>query len=215
MNASLVPSLEGASRRSTYIVSQAPLPDTFAAFFHHLHAQRVQTLVNLTPLAENGIRKSERYWPLAAAPVTSGAWHVELLRETMRNTSADRACVRQLRLTPADGPSHELEQIHFTGWQDHGELDPAVLVSLLDAIQRDKGAVWIHCSAGIGRSGTLLGALLAQELDLASSPASAMEIAARTTSHMRQYRAGMVQTPGQLQTLARVIELLRAAPRRA
>lgn len=215
MNASCVPSLAGASRASTYIVSQAPPPDTFGAFFHHLHAQRVQTLVNLTPLAENGIRKSERYWPLATAPVTSGAWRVDLLGETERGASADRACVRQLRLTHADGASHELQQIHFTGWQDHGELDPAVLVSLLNAIQRDKGAVWVHCSAGIGRSGTLVGALLAQELDLKSSSGSAMELAARTTAHMRQYRMGMVQTPGQLLTLARVIEVLRAAPRAA
>ena len=65
----------------------------------------------------------------------------------------------------ADGSIHKVTQIHFTGWPDHGVPSGGSITSfahmfeiftymLLASDASEKALV--HCSAGIGRTGTLI-----------------------------------------------------------
>ena len=64
-------------------------------------------------------------------------------------------------------------QFHYTGWPDFGVPDsPVSIVSLVDDVRKEaksrRGGITIkilvHCSAGVGRSGTFIG--LCQLMDL-------------------------------------------------
>ncbi|PWN38963.1 phosphatases II [Ceraceosorus guamensis] len=85
---------------------------------------------------------------------------------------------------PADGSgrdavrAHSVTQLHLKSWPDHGVNSSETFEALLRCIEavraetrvingtpRDgEGATWVHCSAGVGRSGTVIGALLARDL---------------------------------------------------
>lgn len=252
LNASLIPRCPEGEAGSAFVASQAPLPSTFDAFFTHLHAQRVRVLVNLTPLEENGMVKSDVYWPTSSsAPVTTEHWTVSLESEMPArqvpwlDTQADDAAVgdmvvRRLRLAPRDGAAaaQELWQLHFVQWPDHGVLSAPALLALArvvaraqavdasaapaagddasrsvatdDTDERDDAPVWVHCSAGLGRSGTLIGVLLLQSVGAAKLAAHSAELwALYATSHMRECRPGMVQTPAQLVALMSAVEAMR------
>lgn len=214
LNASRIPALPGSvPNASACIASQAPLPATLGSFFHHLCAENVTTLVNLTPLTERGMVKSHAYWPSdPASPLRiDGSWEVRLLWEKSSTEDAAHGLIwRRLHLAHADATSHELTLLHYTGWQDHNALPTQQINALLTAVEEAHGRspptspLWVHCSAGIGRSGTLIGAFLAQQLSHSSG--DSMELAVHITEYMRQFRMGMVQMPGQLVTLAEAIE---------
>lgn len=216
VNASRIPPLpESSAGAASCIASQAPTPPTFGAFYHHLCAERVGVLLNLTPLVERDMIKSHQYWPSStSAPIEEGEWVVQMLGEEPSETSG--LTLRRLQLTHGEA-SHQLTLLHYTGWQDHGALPTPQLMGLLTAVEQarlgaEAAPLWVHCSAGIGRSGTLIGAFLAQQLPAAQRTAvPSMDLAAYITRHMRHFRAGMVQTPGQLVTLASAIELAAQA----
>ena len=221
INASLIPPLPDAERGFPCIASQAPLPSTYPTFFEHICTQKSRIILNLTPLEERGIPKSDRYWPWdTASPLLIGPWSVTLLSiesasEAFPGTKAaalDKLCVRRLQLS-RPGMSHPVTQLHFVGWPDHGDLDVQSFCGLLEAVHAVQGEsatpAWIHCSAGIGRSGTVIGALLAQmQPSLFFAQGTALEQATYLTAYMRKFRPGSVQTPTQLVSMAATLAAL-------
>ncbi|WFD29869.1 protein-tyrosine-phosphatase [Malassezia sp. CBS 17886] len=204
------------------VASQAPTPPTFPAFFHHLVAQKVSVLVNLTPLQEGCLCKSDQYWPTNADEplcLPDGSWSVTETGVKFAVPTMPDLAVRGLRLaSPSIAAPHDLVQIHYTGWRDHGPLDPSRVLALLRMIDdaHAGGPLWVHCSAGIGRSGTLIGAFLVRQSSWrAAAPQPPMELAAAAVKHMRRFRPGMVQTVGQLITLAATIKMLPSSHRGA
>lgn len=200
INASLIAPLGTHS----YVATQAPLPHTYINFFRHIVASGADTIVNLTPLVEHGIQKSDPYW--TAGDLGDG-WSVTIQRECGSNIPGLKT--RTLLIATPES-THSVAQLHFEGWPDHGVISPTTIIALADAVgaARTSDPVWVHCSAGIGRSGTLIGALLAQEHDDRSVPPHKM--AASIVAHMREFRAGMVQTPEQFNALVDTIAALRA-----
>lgn len=218
LNASRIPPLPSSrADAASCIASQAPTPGTFGAFYHHLCAENVGTLLNLTPLVEREMVKSHQYWPSSVeSPLhVDQEWTVWLLAEKSGTNDYHGLTWRRLRLERSQGTLHELTLLHYTGWQDHGALPMPQLMALLRAVRETRhdlpsaSPLWVHCSAGIGRSGTLIGSFLAEQLQPnAQSTLSSMDLAVNITRYLREFRAGMVQTPGQLVTLAHAIELV-------
>ncbi|MGI9273522.1 MAG: protein-tyrosine phosphatase family protein [Endozoicomonas sp.] len=79
-----------------------------------------------------------------------GDENLELLKYTVTDSST--------------GQSKTIHRIHFKAWEDMHGVDPAALDNLINVTDRvaGKGLVAVHCSAGIGRTGTFVSARTAK-----------------------------------------------------
>uniref|UniRef100_K1S2T6 Receptor-type tyrosine-protein phosphatase U n=1 Tax=Magallana gigas TaxID=29159 RepID=K1S2T6_MAGGI len=105
-------------------------------------------------------------------------------------------------------------QYHYTAWPDHGIPDPLCLLLFHDHVTRTqnsghKGPILVHCSAGIGRTGTYIAI---DALSEAGKTQNKINIA-EYIKKMRRNRMNMVQTYEQYKTIfLTLLELFRAPP---
>jgi len=130
----------------------------------------------LTPLVEGGRRKAERYWPTSSETrMDLGSnWSIELLSEKVeRDEEKDWECwFRRVKVKEGDGDGsggYEVDQIQITSWADHGASSEESLERILDLMDQytsnqtsnststsKPSSILVHCSAGVGRSGTVI-----------------------------------------------------------
>ncbi|GBP00486.1 Tyrosine-protein phosphatase 99A [Eumeta japonica] len=158
--------LEWLIWKRRYIATQGPTPATLDAFWRMIWQHRVHTLVMITNLVERGRRKCDMYWPSGGRGSTAefGGVRVMLLHEDVRATYT----VRRLRVTRLNGsnpptpntessPERTILQYHYTVWPDHGTpRHPLAVLPFVRAASADPGTVLVHCSAGVGRTGTYI-----------------------------------------------------------
>lgn len=228
VNASLVqePQLTKGKRKRWWIASQAPTPDTVPAFWRlatepstsRARGESEEPLppanliVQLTPLVEGGRRKCEPYFPPDSGVQSRvGRTIIKLVSKEER---PDRR-VSQLELEEDDGKTRRVIHVEYLGWRDHGvpsDTDGAIqfvreMVELNDSIDAT-APVLLHCSAGVGRTGTVitLASLLplidsrATTFNNETSPLGPLQNAdpvASVIDALRDQRCTMVQTAQQ------------------
>ncbi|XP_038194876.1 receptor-type tyrosine-protein phosphatase H-like isoform X3 [Arvicola amphibius] len=194
INASFMPGLWSSKE---FIATQGPLPHTVGDFWRLVWEQKSHTLVMLTNCMESGRVKCEHYWPLDAQPCTHGQLQVTLMSEEVK----ENWTVRDLQLFHVgEQQTHSVRQFHFLAWPDHGvPYSPDPLLDFQKVLREwvdqsmDGGPPIVHCSAGVGRTGTLiaLDVLLRQlECEGLVGPFSFVK-------KMRESRPLMVQTEAQ------------------
>ncbi|XP_051846021.1 receptor-type tyrosine-protein phosphatase H isoform X23 [Antechinus flavipes] len=212
INASFIPGLSGPRE---YIATQGPLPQTVGDFWRLVWDQQSRTIVMLTNCVESGRVKCEHYWPLDAQTCNHGRLRVTLKGEEV----AEHWTVRDLQLFHMDlKESLSVRQFHFTAWPDHGvprSPDPLLAFQALLREQLEQnvegGPPIVHCSAGVGRTGTLIAVdVLLRQLQ------KHRRVGVQSfVRKMRRSRPLMVQTEGQYiflyQTLLRFQQLSQAA----
>ncbi|KAJ9475700.1 Tyrosine-protein phosphatase 1 [Pseudozyma hubeiensis] len=233
LNAAFIPPFPSTS--ISFIVSQAPLPQTYTAFYTHVVQQRVRVLVNLTPLVEKGRAKSDQYWPDEGKELSlENGWKVKNQSEkTIELDKGKATLIRRVihidSITDAQLSEHgwSVTQFHLTTWPDHGVFPTTLLLQLMHETQQvamtkiyPPPPTWIHCSAGVGRSGTLAAAYVAQAVvgnakqnqaiprdSLMGRNASAevWDLPVRIVEHLRRYRARMVQTIEQFEAVYEIV----------
>ncbi|XP_048372675.1 receptor-type tyrosine-protein phosphatase H [Sphaerodactylus townsendi] len=157
INASYMPGYQGEKE---YIATQGPLPGTVYDFWHMIWEQRVTTLVMLTNCVENGRVKCEQYWPLDYTPCTYDDITVSVVVETILPdwTIRDFSIKRRNECEVRFARHH-----HYTSWPDHG-VPPVTSATLhfrelvREHIEQhvESGPALVHCSAGVGRTGTFI-----------------------------------------------------------
>lgn len=178
----------------SYISTQAPLPSTFPTFFHHLISQRVTLILMLTPLVESGRRKAQQYWPDPNEKIRDlgQGWRIELISESVeRDQEKDWECFfRKLKVFSSEDEGeggekgYEFDQIHVTSWADQGSSSQESLKRILDLMDHyssksnsgtqsngthsisnnTPSPILVHCSAGVGRSGTVISSHILRHL---------------------------------------------------
>ncbi|KAG8878199.1 hypothetical protein FRB97_002704 [Tulasnella sp. 331] len=154
LNASWVREVEG---KAWWIAAQAPLMTTTHAFlslFTSLQPAelRPRVIVQLTPIAENGIRKADQYIPETVnseslhffpEPECDGLPHIEVSLTSESSVPAAGCVIRKLdlKLLPASvvgGGSEattEITHIDYHGWPDHSiPKDPNELIGLAQVV---------------------------------------------------------------------------------
>lgn len=138
-----------------YIAAQAPLESTFEDFWRAIVMNEVKVIVMLAQLVENRVAKADQYWPKKGT-MRVGRYVVELVKQ--RDLEFGR--VRTLKVSEGS-KSQLVEQLHFSKWPDHGvpaSSGPILqIMEYMDEINGGiKSPVVIHCSAGLGRTGTFI-----------------------------------------------------------
>ncbi|XP_061663501.1 receptor-type tyrosine-protein phosphatase O [Syngnathoides biaculeatus] len=192
INANYIP---GYRRPREYIATQGPLPETRNDFWKMVLQQKSPLVVMLTQCNERRRVKCDHYWPFGDEPVTYGEISVEMLSE---NQSPEWT-VRKFRLGYAD-ESRDVLHLNYTSWPDHGVPTVNAIESILQFVHivrqhanRTKDPVVVHCSAGVGRTGTFMA------LDRLMQHIREHEFAdiLGMVSEMRSHRLCMVQTEEQ------------------
>lgn len=169
-----------------YIATQGPKSDSWPHFWRMVWQQNESpaVVVMVTKTHEQAREKCFPYYPRSTAeadlPVNEhdefgdGLIHKLHLKELSHDEEA-RTEVRELDLTTEDGSeSREIWHLLFEGWPDFSVPEGADKAALLRMIElsRQKNSDnsinprIVHCSAGIGRSGTFIALdWLIQELE--------------------------------------------------
>ncbi|KAM4737973.1 tyrosine-protein phosphatase non-receptor type 1 isoform 1-T1 [Anableps anableps] len=201
INASLI-TAEEAQRK--YILTQGPLPSTCGHFWEMVWEQRTRGVVMLNRVIEKGSVKCAQYWPQREekdAVFEDTSFKVTLVSEDIKSYYT----VRQLELENlSTQETREILHFHYTTWPDFGVPEsPASFLNFLFKVREsgclnaEHGPVVVHCSAGIGRSGTFClvdTCLLLMSLRKDPSSVRIREV----LLEMRRYRMGLIQTPDQL-----------------
>ncbi|CAI8013028.1 Receptor-type tyrosine-protein phosphatase F [Geodia barretti] len=152
--------IDGYRRNNQYIATQGPTTTTLADFWRMVWELDCPTIVMVTKLEEEDKRKCEQYWP-SYGSTTYG--NVQVTLKEAENLA--EYSIRTFSITPLAGqssaqmPVREVKQFHFLKWPDHGV--PNYATALLHFRKRvhlyhplKRGPMIVHCSAGVGRTGT-------------------------------------------------------------
>uniref|UniRef100_A0A672NG68 protein-tyrosine-phosphatase n=1 Tax=Sinocyclocheilus grahami TaxID=75366 RepID=A0A672NG68_SINGR len=192
INANFIP---GYNSPHEFIATQGPLPETRNDFWKMVLQQKSHIVVMLTQCNERRRVKCDHYWPFTEEPVAYGEITVEMLSET----DSPEWTVRNFRLGYAD-ETQDVLHFNYTSWPDHGVPTVNAIESILQFVQivrqqvsRTRGPIVVHCSAGVGRTGTFIA------LDRLMQHIQEHEYVdvLGLVSDMRSHRLSMVQTEEQ------------------
>ncbi|CAJ1061469.1 tyrosine-protein phosphatase non-receptor type 2a [Xyrichtys novacula] len=201
INASLV-MVEEAQR--AYILSQGPLRNTCGHFWLMIWEQCSKAVIMLNRVIEKGSEKCAQYWPTTEElqmSFTDTGFVVRLLSEEDQSYYTIRVLELQNTMTKE---SREIYHFHYTTWPDFGVPEsPASFLNFLFKVREsgslgpEHGPSVVHCSAGIGRSGTFALVDTCLILMARRKNPSSVDIQ-KVLLDMREYRMGLIQTPDQL-----------------
>ncbi|XP_060273389.1 tyrosine-protein phosphatase non-receptor type 13 isoform X20 [Ovis aries] len=178
-----------------YIACQGPLPTTVGDFWQMIWEQNSTVIAMMTQEVEGEKIKCQRYWPnvLGKSTMVSNRLRLALVRVQQLKGFVVRAMTLEDIQT---GEVRHISHLNFTAWPDHDTPsqpdDLLTFISYMRHVHRS-GPIITHCSAGIGRSGTLICidvvlGLISQDLEFDISD---------LVRCMRLQRHGMVQTEDQ------------------
>ncbi|XP_055966499.1 receptor-type tyrosine-protein phosphatase V-like [Sorex fumeus] len=194
INANFIP---GHAHPQEFIATQGPLKRTLEDFWRLVWEQQIHMIVMLTVGMENGRVLCEHYWPADPNPVTHGHITVHLLAEEPE----DEWTRREFQLQHSTHQQERrVKQLQFTTWPDHGVPEaPTPLLAFTELVRtqarasQGTGPILVHCSAGVGRTGTFVALLrLLQQLEEEQTVDVFNAVYA-----LRMHRPLMIQTPSQ------------------
>nr|XP_012223228.1 PREDICTED: receptor-type tyrosine-protein phosphatase epsilon-like isoform X2 [Linepithema humile] len=184
--------ITGYKKKKHYIATQGPKPNTVIDFWRMIWQERVLIICMLANVIENGKTKCEQYWPDIGKKKKYGD---VIVLNAKHNVFADY-CFRIFQVTCGD-ETRKIEHLHYTAWPDHGvPLYTHSVVTYLKkllATPPGNGPVVVHCSAGIGRTGTII----LCDICLRRAAAEGFVDVFAETASIRSERANMVDNKQQ------------------
>lgn len=155
INASYMP---GYTSKKEFIAAQGPLPCTVNDFWRLIWEKNVHSIVMLTKCNEQGRVKCEEYWPAETKHFNNlrvmNISEIPLEDWTLRDFEVKNVKTAE---------SRSVRHFHFTAWPDHGVPETTELLINFRHLVREHmdqysrhSPTLVHCSAGVGRTGTFI-----------------------------------------------------------
>jgi len=195
---------QGGPAYKRYIATQGCVAATRADFWQMVWQEDSRLIVMTTKEVERGKTKCARYWPEPDSGVAGEEYGVFRVLCTSQQSSKDYT-LREFSVS-REGEQDQARTVfhfHFLGWPDHGTPeDPGSVLNFLHDVNLKQesfdcpGPIIVHCSAGIGRTGTFIVIDMIIDQILALGLDCEIDIQ-RTIQMVRAQRSGLVQTEAQ------------------
>ncbi|CAD8180920.1 unnamed protein product [Paramecium octaurelia] len=200
INANYIKGINNVEKQ--YIATQGPIPESLDDFWHMVWTNNVGVVIMLCALFDRGRIQCEKYWPSLGQKAQFGPYEVN----TISQEEAPKTFFKNKIILKCSDEQREIIHYQWAGWTDFGVvdntqfkvLDMLAEVSNTAGIQNKRPV--IHCSAGVGRTGTFLAICHIKQLLINNqAKISVFSIVRR----LREQRALMIQTPEQYQMVYR------------
>ncbi|KAJ3602094.1 hypothetical protein NHX12_029853 [Muraenolepis orangiensis] len=142
-----------------HLSSLEGVPDS--DFVNASFVNNTATIVMVTNLKERKECKCAQYWP------DQGCWTYGNIRVSVEDVmvlvdyTIRKFCIQQVGDLSGKKPQRLITQLHFTSWPDFGvPFTPIGMLKFLKKVKNNNpqyaGAILVHCSAGVGRTGTFI-----------------------------------------------------------
>lgn len=162
--------VDGYKQKNAFISTQGPLPKTCGDFWRMVWEQQALVVVMTTRVMERGRTKCAQYWQDEEGGVVTHGYFKCTTQAIEQHP--DYVITSILLTNTKTDESRDVSHYQFTSWPDYGV--PLSAMAMLDFLQKVRicqsemltalGDTWaghprgppiiVHCSAGIGRTGT-------------------------------------------------------------
>lgn len=188
--------ISGEYSPTKFIMTQAPNNNSICDFYQMIYDHKINIIVCLTQLKESGIEKATKYWT-DDQPIIFGQWIVESTNVKI----VDDIIHRSLNIINMNtNETIVVSLIQYMSWPDHDTPNESSLCKLLSYINDipTVNPIVVHCSAGIGRSGTFVIAYNAMFNNITDLD--------KSIEWLKKQRTGSVQTESQYNFLVKLFK---------
>uniref|UniRef100_A0A8B9C5X9 Receptor-type tyrosine-protein phosphatase C n=1 Tax=Anser brachyrhynchus TaxID=132585 RepID=A0A8B9C5X9_9AVES len=159
--------IDGFKEPRKYIAAQGPKDETTDDFWRMIWEQKATIIVMVTRCEEGNRNKCAQYWP---SMENGSATYGDIIVKINESKMCPDYIIQKLHITKVNMLKKQNNQtnkqknilLFFTSWPDHGvPEDPHLLLKLrrrVNALSNFfSGPIVVHCSAGVGRTGTYIG----------------------------------------------------------
>jgi tyrosine-protein phosphatase non-receptor type 9 len=164
--------VDGYKQKNAFISTQGPLEETVEDFWRMIWEQQVLVIAMTTKVLEQRKLKCAQYWPLdthESMLVGGGDDLFEITNVQVQDLEDYRVSQLAVRHLPS-GQTRHIVHCQFLSWPDHGVPKTATqILDFIDLVRQHQATglksfkwnghplgppICVHCSAGIGRTGT-------------------------------------------------------------
>ncbi|KAH9490840.1 hypothetical protein Btru_033530 [Bulinus truncatus] len=187
--------IKGYNGDVEFIASQGPNEFTVNDFVRMLWECNVEQIVMLTDLIDCGKSKCEMYWP-----EDGKKYFGEIKVRLVSTVTMSDYTIRSLELVKKHEYTQQLTHYQFHSWPDKSVPDaPWSLLDFAHMVSKQQTTQLrlVHCSAGVGRTGTFIALLNIMKQAKETGKMNFFQ----TVANLRQDRIFMVQTEEQYEFL--------------
>jgi protein-tyrosine phosphatase len=183
-----------------FICTQGPIEKSVDDFWRLVWQEKTKAIVMLCGIFELGKKKCEQYWNEKAGEQMKVASGITI--KTVEVSEAEKnLTISKLELSVEGQENLVVFHYLWKEWPDRGVPENFMAcLRLLTKLKIFSPAV-VHCSAGIGRTGTIVGLEVAMQI----LQAGERLVMADVVKELRQHRHGSVQTDVQYVYMHRVL----------
>lgn len=191
-------------RKGWAIAAQGPKENEHQQFWEMVIASKVPAIVMLTNLKDKGVEKCSKYWPEKGETKNLKGMVIVCTDSKVldyKGPANERIVLREFEIKDEKGTIlHVVSHRHLENWPDFGTVDFHALEHLVIDTIGVKGPLLVHCSAGVGRTGTFL-TIAAVYDEFGQGKAVSKALIKETVTELRQDRMGLVQTDEQYEII--------------
>ncbi|XP_071799486.1 receptor-type tyrosine-protein phosphatase T-like [Asterias amurensis] len=184
--------IDGYKHEAKYIACQGPNQTSVNDMWRMIWQEQVGKTVMLTNLVEKGKEKCVKYWPDEGS-----CDYGEIFVRHVSEEKTLNFIIRTFNVAKSSEPEGEYREVlqyHYITWPDMKPPESSSLLQFVRRIQAtevtSKGPIVVHCSAGVGRTGTYI----ALDAMLEQARAEGQIDVLNFVREMRDKRYLMVQT---------------------